>query len=214
MAIKPTRVLIVGAGGHGQMVADILKRFQGSDGSITPIGYVDDKRELQSQVVLGLPVLGDLGDIALIPHDRLVIAIGENEVRREVFLKVASREECLQPAVHPRATLAAGVAVGAGTVAAAGVVVNPGSTLGTNCILNTACTIDHHNHLADYVHIAPGAHLGGNVCVGEGSLVGIAAVIRPGCSIGSWTVVGAGAVVVKDLPDRVVAVGVPARIRR
>ena len=196
------------------MVADILNRLQESDGSITPIGYVDDEKELQSRVVLGLPVLGDLGDIASIPHERLVIAIGENEVRREVFLRLASREECLQPAVHPGATLAAGVALGAGTVAAAGVVVNPGSTIGTSCILNTACTIDHHNHLADYVHVAPGAHLGGDVCIGEGSLVGIGAVIRPGCSIGSWTVVGAGAVVVKDLPDRVVAVGVPARIRR
>ena len=208
------RVLIVGAGGHGQVVADILNRLQESDALITPIGYVDDKKELQSRVLLGLPILGNLGDIASIPHDGLVVAIGENEVRREVFLKMASAEERLVPALHPRATLAADVTLRAGTVAAAGVVVNPGSTVGSNCILNTGCTIDHHNDIADHVHVAPGSHLGGDVSIGEGTLIGIGAIVMPGCSIGSWTVVGAGAVVVEDLPDRVVAVGVPARIRR
>ena len=154
-----------------------------------------------------LPVLGNLADIGSIPHERLVVAIGENEIRRQVFLRMVSHKENF-------ATVATGVDVGAGTVAAAGVVVNPGSTIGANCILNTGCTIDHHSHLAGHVHVGPGAHLGGDVSVGEGSLVGIGATVRPGCSIGSWAVVGAGAVVVKDLPDRVVAVGVPAKITR
>ncbi len=208
------RVLIVGAGGHAQVVADILKRLQESDGSVTPIGYVDDKKNLQSRVLLGLPVLGNLADIGSIPHERLIVAIGENEIRRQVFLRMVSHEENFATALHPRATVATGVDVGAGTVAAAGVVVNPGSTIGANCIFNTGCTIDHHSHLAGHVHVGPGAHLGGDVSVGEGSLVGIGATIRPGCSIGSWAVVGAGAVVVKDLPDRVVAVGVPAKITR
>ncbi len=164
-------------------------------------------QNLQSRVLLGLPVLGNLADIGSIPHERLVVAIGENEIRRQVFLRMVSHKENF-------ATVATGVDVGAGTVAAAGVVVNPGSTIGANCILNTGCTIDHHSHLAGHVHVGPGAHLGGDVSVGEGSLVGIGATVRPGCSIGSWAVVGAGAVVVKDLPDRVVAVGVPAKITR
>jgi acetyltransferase-like isoleucine patch superfamily enzyme len=61
-------------------------------------------------------------------------------------------------------------------------------------------------------HIAPGAHLGGDVMVGEGTLVGLGASVLPQRHIGKWAVIGAGAVVVKDIPDYAVAVGNPAKI--
>ena len=50
--------------------------------------------------------------------------------------------------------------------------------------------------------------LGDNVWLGGG------AVVCPGVSIGEDTVVGAGAVVTRDLPAGVVAAGVPARVVR
>jgi acetyltransferase-like isoleucine patch superfamily enzyme len=83
--------------------------------------------------------------------------------------------------------------------------------VGSNVILNTGCSIDHHNVIGDHAHIAPGARLGGNVTVGQGTLIGIGAIVLPGRHIGAWSVVAAGAVVTKDIPDGVVALGSPAR---
>lgn len=208
------RVLIASAGGHGQVVADILRCMQEVTGDVVPIGYVDDDPALIGQERLGLPVLGNLNQLQTIPHDRVIVAIGDNATRRRVFEGLQAQGEQFVTAQHPRATVAASAQIGPGTMICAGVVVNAASSVGANCILNTGCTVDHHNHIGDHAHIAPGVHLGGEVTIGEGSLIGIGATVMPQRRVGSWCVVSAGALVHRSLDDRVVVAGTPARVIR
>jgi sugar O-acyltransferase (sialic acid O-acetyltransferase NeuD family) len=205
-------VLILGAGGHAQVVADILWRMQEAGADVTPVGYLDDNPALLDQHFLDLPVLGCLADLPNIAHDAVIVGIGDNTTRRGVFRRLQSQGERLIAACHPQAVIAPDVLVGPGSMICAGVVVNPGSHIGANVILNTGCTVDHHNHIADHVHLAPGVHLGGEVTIGEGTFVGIGSTVIPGRTIGAWTMIGAGSVVNKDIPDQVTAVGVPARV--
>lgn len=208
------RVLILGAGGHAQVIANILLRMNETFGSCCPIGYLDDNRELHGQTLLGLPVLGGMPDLPQIAYDALIVAIGDNYSRWKLFNRLQQQGVCFVIAMHPAAVIAPDVEIGKGTVIGAGVVVNPGSKIGNNVILNTACTVDHHNQIDDHVHIAPGVHSGGNVTIGEGTLIGIGATIMPHCRVGAWSTVGAGALVHADVPDHVVVVGVPAHIVR
>lgn len=208
------RVLILGAGGHAQVVADILRRMRESGADLMPIGYLDDDPALAGQRLLGLPVLGPITTLSSTVHDALIVAIGDNEVRRRLFQALQAQGERFVIAQHPRAVVAPDVTIGPGCMICAGVVVNPGSVIGANVILNTGCTVDHHNHIGDHVHIAPGVHLGGQVQIGEGTLIGIGATVMPQRKVGAWSVVGAGALVHTDLPDHVVAVGTPAKIIR
>jgi acetyltransferase EpsM len=94
-----------------------------------------------------------------------------------------------------------------------GAIVNAKSNIGKHCILNTNSSVDHECVLGDFVHIAPAATLAGNVEVGEGSLIGMGAVVLPYVKIGKWCKIGAGAVVVKDVPDGKTVIGVPAKIK-
>lgn len=206
------QVIIVGAGGHGQVVAEILWRMHAAGHEIAPVGYLDEDEGMWGQKRAGLPVIGKIADLAAIPHDGVIVGIGNNHVRRHLFQQLQARHEQLVVACHPTAVLARDITIGPGTLICANVVVNPGSIIGANVILNTACTVDHHTHIGDHVHIAPGVHLGGDVQVGEGSLVGIGAVVIPQKRVGKWCTVGAAAAVHRDLPDEVTAVGVPARI--
>ena len=206
------RTLILGAGGHAQVIADILLRAWEQGATIQPIGYVDDNRALLGQTRLGLPILGTIAQLDTLEHDAVIIGIGHNKTRRLLFEHLLRQGEHFATACHPRATLAPDVTVGAGTVIAAGVVVNPGSTIGRNIILNTSCTVDHHNVIGDHAHIAPGAHLGGDVHIGAGTLVGIGAIVMPQRTVGTWSIVGAGALVHADVPDQVTVIGTPARI--
>lgn len=209
------RVLIVGAGGHGQVVADILlARCEAGDRSLTPVGFVDDDPALTGQTLLSLPVLGPISACAAIPHEALVLGIGANATRARLAEQLQASGEQLLSAVHPSAILGTQVRIGPGSVICAGVVINTGAVIGRNVILNTGCTIDHHNRIGDHAHIAPGANLGGDVTVGPGTLVGIGATVLPQQQIGAWSVIGGGAVVTHPLPDAVTAVGVPARIIR
>lgn len=208
------RVIIVGAGGHGQVVADILLQRATQSATLTPVGYVDDDASLTGRQLLGLPVLGKIADLAAFEHDAVIVAIGDNRTRRTLFMTLQSQGESLATAIHPSAVVAPSAVVGAGAVLCAGVIVNPGASIGVNVIVNTGATVDHHNVIGDHAHIAPGAHLGGDVAIGEGTLIGIGAVVMPQQRVGAWCTVGAGAVVTRDLPDQVVAIGAPARIIR
>jgi sugar O-acyltransferase (sialic acid O-acetyltransferase NeuD family) len=208
------KILIIGAGGHGQVVADILLRMKEHDASVDPIGYLDDNAGLNKRSLLGIPVLGTVDQLSTIPHDGVVVALGDNRVREKVFNEMLANGENMVIARHPKAVMAPDVHIGPGTMICAGVVVNPAANIGCNVILNTGCTIDHHNRIGDHVHIAPGSHLGGEVHIGAGSLVGIGATVMPGKHVGSHCIVGAAALVQQDIPDGSTAIGVPARIIR
>jgi sugar O-acyltransferase (sialic acid O-acetyltransferase NeuD family) len=206
--VEPLTVLIVGAGGHGQVVADLLLA---GDDRRRVLGFLDDDPALAGERRLGLPILGPIRRVGEIAHNAVIVGIGDNGVRTRIYTVMAQRGEQMITACHPAAVVAAGAVLGAGTVVCAGVVVNTGSRVGANVILNTGCTVDHHSRIGDHVHIAPGVHLGGEVVIGQGTLVGIGAVVLPGRRIGAGCIVGAGAVVTHDLDDGAVVAGVPAR---
>ena len=204
------KVLILGAGGHGLVVADILQYRR----DVEVIGFLDDKKELAGSSLLSLPILGRLADVSRIPHDTVMVAIGDNRCRQKVVRWLKNQGICFCQAIHPFSNIGSLVQIGPGTCICSGAVVGPGSNVGAQVILNTLCSVDHHNVIGDYVHVAPGAHLGGNVRIGEGTLVGIGACVLPGIRIGAWSVIGAGSVVNRDIGDGVVVWGNPGRVRR
>jgi sugar O-acyltransferase (sialic acid O-acetyltransferase NeuD family) len=205
------RLLIVGAGGHGQVVADIIRASHSSDSARQLVGYVDDDARLHGLALLGITVLGPIGMIAEIPHDGIVVALGDNTARKRVSELLLADGRQLVEVIHPSAILAPDVTVAAGAMICAGVVVNTGTDIGSGAILNTSCSIDHHSRVGSYAHVAPGVHAGGEVRIGEGALIGIGAVIIPRRVVGAFATVGAGAAVIDDVPDHVTVVGNPAR---
>jgi sugar O-acyltransferase (sialic acid O-acetyltransferase NeuD family) len=205
------RVIIVGAGGHGQVVADVLLCAARAGSGVEPVAYVDDDPAQTGNVFLGLPVVGRIERLSHVPHDGIVVAIGDNATRQSIFKMLSARNERFVVARHPSAIVADSADVGPGTMICAGAIVNPGSIIGANVILNTGCSVDHHNRIGDHAHIGPGVRTGGTVTVGEGSLVGIGAVVMPGRTIGAGSTVGAAALVHEDVPAAATVVGVPAR---
>ena len=212
MAVRD--VLVIGAGGHAQVVADILLRAYEAGADYAPIGFLDDDPTLADTDVLGLPVLGTIAQLGEFNHDAVIVAIGDNHTRARIFESVRTQGGEIANAVHPAAVVAPDVRLGDGVMICAGVVVNTGTVIGDNVILNTGCTVDHHNQIGNHAHIAPGVQLGGDVTIGEGTLVGIGAAVIPQRRVGAWSMIGAGAVVTKNIPSHTTAVGVPARVIR
>lgn len=202
------KILIVGAGGHGQVVADIIHARRDAGDDVACAGYVDDDPDLDGAERLGDPVLGRLSAIPGIAHDALIIAVGDNARRAQLTMRLRSEHHAT--IVHPSAIVSRQAAIGAGSMLCARAVVGCASRISEGVILNTGCTVDHHARIERFVHIAPGVNLGGHVTIGEGTLVGIGAAVLPGITIGRGATIGAGAVVTRDVPDGALVVGVPA----
>lgn len=198
-----SRIVIVGAGGHGAILADMLPGA---------IGFVDDAPEKQSTMILGLPVLGPIASLATIDHDAVVISIGDNRTRRVLTDRLIAAGERLARAIHPSASIARSATIGEGSMISAGAIILPRAVIGRGVIVNTKGSVDHDSVVGDFGHVSPGATVGANVRIGEESLVAIGASVVSGRSVGARSIVGAGAVVVRDVPDDVTVLGVPARI--
>jgi len=208
-------VLILGAGGHGQTVADALLRATRIDLETRAIGFLDDTPELQGWRYQGIPLLGRIDRVADVPHDGAIVAIGDNSLRRQIFLRLQALGIKFVSVVHPTAVLALDVEIGPGCYIGANAVVGVASKIGANTILNGGGCLGHHNRIGDHVHIAPGVNSAKDVHIDEGTQIGVGTILLPGRSVGRWSVVGGGSLVARDIGDGVLAVGSPARaIRR
>lgn len=196
------KLVIIGAGGHGKVIADLAVKNGYSD-----ICFVDDNAVGECA---GFPVVGVVSDVEKLAGDNteFIIGIGNNKIRKTIAEKFLVNWAVL---IHPSAQLGIKTAVGSGTVVMANAVVNADAIIGKHCIINTAAVVEHDNIIGDYVHISPKAVLGGTVHVGESVHVGIGATVINNIDICSDCVVGAGAVVVRNIDETATYVGVPAK---
>lgn len=204
-------VIVVGAGGHGQVVGDIFRAAARAGARERLAGYVDDRQPLDGQLLAGGYVLGAISILPDIAHDGVVIAVGDNRTRERLWRALSALGEAFVVARHPSAIVSEDVRIGAGSMLCAGAIVNTGASIGRAVILNTGCSVDHHSTIGDFVHIAPGVHMGGEVVVNARAFVGIGAVVLPGIRIGEGSIVGAGAIVTRDVAPGATVVGCPAR---
>jgi len=203
-------VIIVGAGGQGLIVADILLQSR----EARPIGFVSDDAESRPPEILGIPVLGTPDLLTRTPHDAIVVAIGDNRTRRVVTERLAAAGEKVIAVRHPFTSIAPEVTIGEGTMISAGVVITPGATIGRGVLLNTSCSIDHRSVIGDFAHVSVGGVIGANCTIGPEALIAPGAVVTSGRTVGARSTIGAGGVVVRDIGDDVTAYGVPASVVR
>lgn len=206
-----------GAAGHALVLADFLEA-----GGHRIVALFDNDPTVQS-VMPNVPLwIGTQGflkwrsEISEQALPQAAIAIGGSYGHDRCKIAVKLRENGIELPVltHPSAVCARDARVGIGSQLLAGSVVGARAMLGRCVIVNTNASVDHESMLGDGVHIAPGATLCGRVSIGQHTLVGPRAVVLPRVRIGEDSVIGAGAVVTRDVPDGVVAWGVPARIIR
>lgn len=196
-------VVIIGASGHGKVVADIVIR---SGDKV--IGFLDDGVE-KGVSVAGIKVLGNINDYIKWADCKFVIAIGNPYIREEIADKLPVK---WYTAIHPSAVISSlNVQIGEGTVVTANAVIDSCAKVGKHCIINTGAIVEHDNVIEDYVHLSPNSALAGNVNVGKSTHIGIGVCVKQGIKIAPDCVIGAGAAVVKNINEKGTYVGIPAR---
>ena len=203
-----SNLLILGAGGHGKVVADAA--FEMS--SWQEIAFLDDQYP-EYKINSRFPLIGKISDALQFCEDfsDVIVAVGDNNKRRELLEWVLEMDFSVASVIHPSACVSQSAMVAEGVVVFANSVINADSHIGKGCIINTAAVIEHDCVLGVCVHVSPNAVLAGGVTVDEESWIGIGSSIIENVTIGSGAVIGAGSVVLEDVEDKATVVGVPAK---
>lgn len=200
------KLLIIGAGGHGKVAADIAQKM----GMWQEIAFLDDSEVSKS--FMGMEVIGKTSDAFLYKEKAdFFVAIGGNIIREKTQEKLLNKGLTFAKLIHPSAVIGLDVEIGEGSIVVAGAIINSSTIIGKGCIINTNSSVGHDSIVKDYVHIAPGVSIAGTVSIEKGSWIGIGSAVRNNINICSNSIVGAGSVVVKDIVKPGKYVGVPVR---
>lgn len=203
---KNNKLVIIGASGHGKVIADIATKMNLWD----ELFFLDDNEGIQNS--FGIEVIGKVTDAGKYINDHdFFIALGSNASREKLQNQMIEAGAFITTLIHPHAIIGEYVEIGKGTAVMAGTVINCCTQIGQGCIINTGSTIDHDNVIGDYVHISPGVNTAGTVSIGKRSWLGIGTKIINNITITEECIFGAGAVVIEDITKPGTYVGVPAR---
>lgn len=199
--------ILIGDSGHGKVIEDCI-RANGEQ----VIAKLDDK--YQSRFQEGPYLKGPLSIIKELVNEntKVIISIGHNAIRKKIVERLQLEEDKYGIVIHPSAIISPSVTVENGTVIMPNVVINADSKIGRHAILNTSCIVEHDCIVEDFVHISPSAVLTGGVIIQVGTHMGAKSTIIPMVNVGKWSIVGAGSVIIENIPDHVTAVGVPTKV--
>lgn len=200
------RLIIIGAGGHGQVIADIALKM----GNWKDVNFLDDNRV--GKTPIGINIIGKSSDVhRYIKEFDIFVGIGNNSIRERIQQELESAGTSIPTLIHPSAIIGENVEIGKGTAIMAGVIINCCTRIGQGCIINTASSIDHDNYIGNYTHISPGVRLAGTVSVGDNTWLGVGSIVSNNVRITGNCTIGAGGVVIKDISTSGVYVGIPVR---
>jgi sugar O-acyltransferase (sialic acid O-acetyltransferase NeuD family) len=208
------KILIIGAGGSGKEIAQLIKDINKVKATWEIVGYLDDNKELHGKIKNGVPVIGSLELIPIYANQYFFIcSIGNPRIKQEVLQKCRSMNPSLQFAtlIHPTATIGDENSILEGSIICARSVITTNINIGKHVLVNYGTTIGHDTTIGDYCAILPGVNVSGNVTISEGVSIGANSVIIPDVTIGLEATIGAGSVVINNIPGHCTAIGAPAK---
>jgi len=208
------KVIILGAGGFARETLWVFRDVNEEKNEWEVIGFIDENKEMHGKIICELPILGGFNWFNKNNYEDLYVinAIGSPKTKKEIIEKAISKNLKFCSVIHPSVRMSKYVKIGEGTIITAGNILTTQIKIGNYVIINLDCTIGHDSIIEDYCTVAPGVHISGSVHLKKGVDFGTGAVIIQGVTIGAWSIIGAGAVVVSDIPSNVTAVGIPAKV--
>jgi len=205
-------VVIVGAGGFAREVLEIFKDQNKQKKQWNILGFIDENKDTHGRIINKIPILGGLDWFKDNIDVYCVVAIGSPEVRKKIVEKLKKMNVKFCNAIHPSVIMSEFVEFGEGVMIGAGTILTVNIKIGNHVIINLNCIVGHDTIIEDYCSIQPTVEVNGCNHLSEGVYVGTGATFIHQQSVGAWSIIGAGSVVVKNIPSGVVAVGVPSKV--
>lgn len=206
-------LIIIGASGFGREVAWAVERQNKVNPTWNLLGFIDDNEAIQDNEINSYKVLGKTEDVVNYPNAYFVCAVGASKIREKIINRVKELNPSIKfgTVIDSSVEMSDFVTIGEGSIICAHTIITVNISIGNHVIINLDCTIGHDTVLHDFVTIYPSVNVSGNTDIGHACELGTGMQIIQGKTVGEYSIVGAGAVVVKDIPSKCTAVGSPAK---
>ena len=206
-------LIIIGASGFGREVAWLVERINKQMPTWNIVGFIDDNESIQGKTINGYKVLGKTTDVVSFPDAFFVCAVGASRIREKIICRVKKKNPNIKfgTLIDPTVEMSDLVTIGEGSIICAHTIITVNISIGNHVIINLDCTIGHDAVLHDFVTLYPSVNVSGITKIGYAVELGTGMQIIQGKTVGDYSIVGAGAIVVKDIPEKCTAVGSPAK---
>ena len=204
-------IVIIGAGGVGRETALIIQQINELELMWNLMGFIDGNKDRWGKVINGYSVIGGIDSLEVLPSDTyIIIAIANYEIKRKIVNKINNKFK-FATIIHPKVYIHNYMNIGEGTIIYEGVILTANIEVGKHVIISPKCGIGHDSIIKDYVSLLWNVNVSGNDIIEEGVMMGSGSTVIQGKKIGKASIVGAGAVVIKDVDIYSTVVGVPAK---
>lgn len=206
---KKDEMILIGSGAQGRVTLDILE-----DSGFKVIGFLDDKDSLQGTEISKKKIIGKTNNAMKLSESnyKFIICIGNNRVRKEVSGKIGIKKSSYGNAIHASSVILKSASMDYGNMIFANTYIGSNTQIRNHTIINNGCIVEHDSVLEDFVSIGPGCCMAGRVTIHEGAFISAGVTVGPRVTIGANSIIGAGSVVLEDIPEGVLAYGVPAKV--
>ncbi|MCV0411880.1 acetyltransferase [Nitrosarchaeum sp.] len=213
---KADKIVIIGAGGFGNEVLWTLLEHNKISNTYEILGFIDDNTKLHGKLIHQKKVLGGIEwfENKTAKDVQCVIAIGNGLIRKKIVALLEKRNVKFATLIHPSVIMSESVIVGKGTIIQAGTIITVDVQIGEHCRIDNLCSIAHDSKIDDFVDLSPGVHINGSNIIEKGVFLGSGTTTKEKIHVGKWCVIGAGTVLINDVPDFSLCVGVPGKIKK
>jgi acetyltransferase EpsM len=200
-------IYILGAGATARETLNIYK----NSGKFEEVGgFIEENCKKEGLKIQGKSVI-DASSIASLPGDSIFIGAMGSPKRKRWIEEIEQKGFKFDSIIHPSAIIGDSVNIDQGNIIYPGVILTCDIKIGRHSIINIGSTINHDCIIGDFVTIGPGVNIAGHVTIGNECWISVGVKIINKVSIGKGSFIGAGAVITKDIPENVLAVGLPAK---
>lgn len=206
-------LVVIGAGALGREVAQLIKDINQNKKGWNFLGFIDETPEKHGTIINNDPVLGgfDWIENSRCSDIWTVCAVGNTRGKFGLVQKAKAYGVHFANLLHPSVATNEFIEMGTGNIICWNTFLSVNIKLGSHIVINPGCGIGHDAVIEDYVTLYWDVTLSGNVLIGEGCEIGSKAAVIQKKSVGRWSILGAGAVAIRDIPEGCTAVGMPAK---
>ena len=204
-------LIIIGAGSFGREIQAWLPNCSGFNTEWKFKGFLDNEYSRLDNYDRSNEILGLSNEYIPVEDDVFLCSIADIDYKKRYVEYISSKNGRFINVIHNTSCVDPKVIIGSGVFVAPFCTISCDVKIGNHTLFNSYAAVGHDVKIGDYCHINSFVLLGGFAILSDGVTVHPNSVILPGKKVGENSIVGAGSIVIRNVPPHITVFGNPAK---